>query len=309
MSQSGVSVIVPAYNHAAFLETCIRSLVDQSQVPLEVWVINDGSTDDTQAVLDELKLKFQCLKVIHKVNEGVSAARNVGLDHATKEFIQFLDADDLLEPGKIQFQWKQLIENPQWDLVYGPSLLFGPDIATMTPGFSVSGLNGGGDQKDILTHLVRYIPFQIGTALIRRSAIGLTRFDPALKASEDWKFILELGLKGIRFQEAAMGCPALLHRQTGDKKLSRSYFEAEMKVRAFIRNHPKVDKEFWRLSEKQRRWYSLQEYRRRRNFWPFTRNLFGFLFSLPLKTRTEWKMLIGEVLFPEWYQWWKQKII
>jgi glycosyltransferase involved in cell wall biosynthesis len=307
MSKPTISVIIPVYNHADYLDECIGSVLAQGIDDLELIVINDGSTDPSETLLRTWQNRYAGMNVIHKQNEGVSVARNLGLELATGEFVQFLDADDILAPGKLAFQVQEMNENPHFDLVYGPSLLFRDKQQVLGPGFSVSALEGRSDRKEILRHLVRYIPFQIGVALVRRSAISDTRFDPQLKASEDWKFMLQLGLKGLYFHECSPACPALMHRLGGDKKVQRSYFEAEMNVRAFIKAEKNVPDDLKRLSEKQRRWYSLKEYRQQGKILPFTKNLLGYLFSLPLKTRAEWKMLFGEVLFPEWYQRWKQK--
>lgn len=97
-----VSVIIPTYNCAAFVEESIRSVLDQSYRRLECIVIDDGSTDDTPAVL--AAIDDPRLVVIRTENRGISAARNTALDHARGDYIAFQDADDRWCPGKLERQ-------------------------------------------------------------------------------------------------------------------------------------------------------------------------------------------------------------
>ena len=87
-----VSVIIPCYNHAQFLPDAIRSVQQQTYSPVEIVVVNDGSTDDTETVAKQ----FDTVKHIYQTNRGLSAARNTGIEHSSGEFLVFLDADDWL---------------------------------------------------------------------------------------------------------------------------------------------------------------------------------------------------------------------
>lgn len=93
---SKVSVIVPAYNVGPYISKSIRSLQEQSYKNVEIIVVDDGSTDDTGKIIDQLSQNDERIKVLHKQNAGVSAARNSGLEVASGEFIAFLDGDDYL---------------------------------------------------------------------------------------------------------------------------------------------------------------------------------------------------------------------
>ena len=90
------SVIVPAYNAAEYLEKCVSSVLQQTRENLEVIVVNDGSTDRTPELCEQLRNKDSRVRVIHKENGGLSSARNLGLEAATGEYVFFLDADDWL---------------------------------------------------------------------------------------------------------------------------------------------------------------------------------------------------------------------
>lgn len=89
-----LSIIVPCYNVENYVEKSIKSLVNQTLKDIEIIAIDDGSTDNTSKILDNLKKKNKNLVVIHKKNEGVSIARNEGLKIAKGEYIGFLDSDD-----------------------------------------------------------------------------------------------------------------------------------------------------------------------------------------------------------------------
>ncbi len=96
-----LSIIVPVYNAEAFLQNCLDSFYAQnlSEDKYEVLCVNDGSSDKSASILDEYALHHNNLRVFHQENAGVSTARNVGLDHATGEYIWFVDADDFIAAG------------------------------------------------------------------------------------------------------------------------------------------------------------------------------------------------------------------
>lgn len=94
-----VSIIIPAYNIRDYIEKCLNSVLNQDYDKdcLEIVVVDDGSTDGTSEILDEFARSYSSIKVIHKPNEGVSAARNDGIKASTGEFIFFFDGDDFQE--------------------------------------------------------------------------------------------------------------------------------------------------------------------------------------------------------------------
>lgn len=90
-----VSVIIPAYNAADYLEACLNAVCAQSYQNVEVLLINDGSTDGTQTIAQRYSRYDSRVKLIETENRGVSEARNTGLDHATGRYVTFIDADDI----------------------------------------------------------------------------------------------------------------------------------------------------------------------------------------------------------------------
>ena len=99
---SNISVIIPVYNCGQFLRRCLDSLVDQSFKDWEAICINDGSKDNSGAILDEYAAADKRFKVIHKDNEGVSAARNTALSLVNSDYIMFMDSDDFLHPQAME---------------------------------------------------------------------------------------------------------------------------------------------------------------------------------------------------------------
>lgn len=96
-----VSVIVPVYNVLPYLRQALDSVVGQTYQNLEIIIVDDGSTDGSSGVCDEYAKQDPRVSVIHQNNRGLSAARNVGIDSATGEYLLFLDSDDWMEPNAV----------------------------------------------------------------------------------------------------------------------------------------------------------------------------------------------------------------
>lgn len=97
MENCKVSIIVPVYNAGEYLEVCLDSLVSQDMDEIEIIIINDGSTDISRDICQHYAEKYPYVEMVDKANEGVSVARNVGLDLAKGKYITFVDADDYVE--------------------------------------------------------------------------------------------------------------------------------------------------------------------------------------------------------------------
>jgi glycosyltransferase involved in cell wall biosynthesis len=110
-----ISTIIPSYNSARFVLQAVQSALEQTYSPVEVIVVDDGSTDDTRNRLASLK---DCIHYVYQSNGGVAKARNRGISEAQGELIAFLDADDQWLPAKLQKQWECLQVNPNVCLVH-----------------------------------------------------------------------------------------------------------------------------------------------------------------------------------------------
>lgn len=92
-----VSVIVPVYNVEKYLRKCMDSLVNQTLKDIEIVVVNDGSPDGSDLIMQEYVEKYDCVKYLKKENGGIASARNMGLNHACGEYIAFCDSDDYVD--------------------------------------------------------------------------------------------------------------------------------------------------------------------------------------------------------------------
>ena len=97
-----ISIVVTAYNVKKYLPTCLDSIMNQSVVPDEVIVIDDGSTDETGLIADEYARIYAIVKTMHTENSGVSRARNLGLQEVTSDYVWFVDGDDYIEVNAIE---------------------------------------------------------------------------------------------------------------------------------------------------------------------------------------------------------------
>lgn len=103
-----ISIIVPVYNVEKYLTRCVESLKNQTIQNLEIILIDDGSTDESGKICDELKKEDQRIKVMHKQNEGQGIARNFGIEIAEGEYVAFVDSDDYIEEETYQYMLNQM---------------------------------------------------------------------------------------------------------------------------------------------------------------------------------------------------------
>lgn len=103
-----ISVIIPVYNNVDFLPQCLNSLLAQSFQDFEGILVDDGSNDGSETICDDYQKRDSRLKVIHIKNQGVSHARNVGLDNAKGEWVSFVDSDDWIDPAYLSTLYEQI---------------------------------------------------------------------------------------------------------------------------------------------------------------------------------------------------------
>jgi glycosyltransferase involved in cell wall biosynthesis len=204
-----VSIVITAYNKAQYLEQSVRSVLAQTYPDIECLIVDDGSTDNTAQVAEQLVGLDERIRYLPKPNGGVSSARNFGLEHAKGEWIQFLDADDWIPKDKIQAQlshvqslgltdtevviysdYERVFVNRQGHVLETrmctvgeltqekmiERLLICPDFLAATP-----------------------FPLLQQTMLMKRSLLDRIRFDERLKACEDREFVINLISENIPF--------------------------------------------------------------------------------------------------------------
>jgi len=210
-----VSVIIPSFNCAQYLADAVRSVFGQTYSALECVVIDDGSTDHTSDVLEELLTHYPLLKVAKKVNGGLSSARNMGLRLCSGSYLSFLDADDVLLPDKIEPQVKVFNANPEVDLVYGDYLIASEKLDALA--VFVAEMPRELDPFDAFCFRNWFGPM---VPLIRRRLSDkIGEFDEQLAAAEDWDYWIRCA-KIARI--AYLPGPVALYRQHGCQ-MSKNY--------------------------------------------------------------------------------------
>lgn len=119
-----VSLIIPAYNAALFLEQAIRSALGQTISYAEIIVIDDGSSDNTA---DIARLFGDSVRLLQQSNRGVAAARNLGIEVAQNALLAFLDADDVMPAGRLEWQLSMFRRNPALEISLGQQVVFSAD--------------------------------------------------------------------------------------------------------------------------------------------------------------------------------------
>ena len=198
--KSKVSVIIPCYNYAHFLEDAIGSVLDQTYSNWECLIIDDGSTDSTKMVASKLKKKDSRIKYFHHQNKGLSATRNRGFTLSKGDYIQFLDADDMIHPNKLLEQVEILDNNETIGVSYTNYQTFRNKLSNLTGRYSHLTL-GDNPLEDFLFKWERGLSIPINSALFRRTVFkDIDKpFIEELKAKEDWVMWVRLAAHGVSF--------------------------------------------------------------------------------------------------------------
>lgn len=106
-----ISIITPIYNAEIYLVQSLESIINQSYPNTEIVLVNDGSTDSSQAICEEYTHKYGNIKLINQFNGGVASARNTGLKHSTGKFIIHVDSDDIILPNALEELYKSIVDN------------------------------------------------------------------------------------------------------------------------------------------------------------------------------------------------------
>ena len=202
-----VSIIVPCYNYAKFLPFALDSILAQQLEAWECVIVDDGSVDDTGVVARAYVDKDKRFRYIYQQNSGLSAARNTGLSNTTAEYIQFLDADDLIDEQKLFLQSTYLDEHNEVDIVYGDEGFFHTDNEAVK-------LKGRDSEQNKFQHLkvsgrggsmFRVFAdnnfISVSSPLIRRSIVNkVGDFDTTYRSYEDWHFWFRVVAEGAFFK-------------------------------------------------------------------------------------------------------------
>jgi glycosyltransferase involved in cell wall biosynthesis len=272
-----VSVVIPAYQSAAYLSATLASVFAQTHAPREVIVVDDGSTDATVSVA-----QAGGAHVIVQPNSGPSAARNRGIAAATSPWIAFIDSDDLWEPAALQRLCTAARLCPDLDFVFCDSVTFaqagtlpGTDLlryadyravqrTPVAPGIVRC------DHASLVERFRRSMFILTSTVLVRREALlacGL--FDAGLLIAEDWDLFLRL----FRETSAAVVEEPLVRYRLHERNLTRdgllnSAYQAKLaqRVIAHPERYPAGSDAYYRAAEPRRLWLGALEALRANRF-------------------------------------------
>ena len=212
-----VSVIIPVYNVEKYLKRCTDSILGQSYTDLEVILIDDGSTDSSGEICDQIMQADPRVKVIHKKNGGVSSARNCGLDLCTGAYVSFADADDWMHPDMLRdmiaaieaheadfavCKEQHVTEGPSGELVFSEAKRWD----------SISGQLAV--DRDGVYQKVFAQTATLWNKVFRRDLIGEKRLDTSLRYGEDCAFVLDV----LNNANRAVIVPEVYYNYFSDRK-------------------------------------------------------------------------------------------
>lgn len=183
MSKNLVSIIVPVFNVENYIQRCIDSLCNQTYKNLEIILVNDGSLDNSALLCETAAKRDNRIKVIHQKNSGSSIARNKGLEHATGEFITFVDSDDHMETNTIE-EALQLLINHDLDTV---------EYERDDPS-GKKNLDGSfviETQEQAIIRIIKDSSFQVWKRIYKASLISNMKFIPGI-IHQDVFFVVDL---------------------------------------------------------------------------------------------------------------------
>ena len=232
MNRGLVSTIIPVYNRPLQLREAVASVLGQDYRPIEIIIVDDGSSDDTFAVAQALALEHPgIIRAITQTNAGPGRAREQGRQRAQGEFIQYLDSDDILLPGKFAAQVDALRQHQEAHVAYGITWLrrsdgtlikeahkdTGKSIPTMFPAFLVS----------------RW--WETATPLYRSNICNKAGPWTELRLEEDWEYDCRIASLGAKL----VWCPVPVseHRDHEGGRLSRGASLDEHRMRQRARSH------------------------------------------------------------------------
>jgi glycosyltransferase involved in cell wall biosynthesis len=203
---ASISAVIPAFNSAKYIEEALSSVFAQTRVPEQIIIVDDGSTDNTQKILEPYLGRIQYL---YQENHGEAAARNTGIRHASGNFIAFLDADDIWLPEKLELQMDYFGRNPQCGLVYTDMAIF--DHSGVVHESVKEWLGMSLPVGRVFPQLFWETLFGSGTVVCRRECferIGF--FDESFPLGCDYEMWLRLAR---RFEFGCVDQPLLRYRQ------------------------------------------------------------------------------------------------
>lgn len=213
-----VSVIIPVFNRPETLPLAVASILRQHcALPIDVLIIDDGSSDATPEVIDALKHRHPEIRSVRRENGGVARARNTGLDNLRPDtaFVTFLDSDDVMVADRFAHDLAILLEQPELELTYGAMIVthaIDPQALALPP---------GARHRQITS-------IHLSCGLFRRALIDrIGRFDESMQQAEDLDYMLRIFETGTTFRQTDTVCHLYLRypgNMSRDQALNRRWF-------------------------------------------------------------------------------------
>lgn len=219
-----VSIIIPSYNYGFVIEQTLENLLDQSYTNWEAIVVDDGSSDNTSEIVGKFAAKDSRISYIIQKNSGVSVARNLGFKHSKGDYIQFLDADDLLSKEKLTVQVAFMEQHPETDISYTDHLYFETDKPDIVyPDYEMNNhnwlpkVNAAG--YEVVNTLIYSNIAVVSSPMLRRDIVEkVNGFPEFSNYTEDWEFWFLCAVHGAHYSfcdnDAAKTLIRIHHRNT-----------------------------------------------------------------------------------------------
>ncbi len=222
-----ISVVVPCYNQARFLRRCVKSVLDAYLQNIEILIVDDGSTDDTLSVARTIDGP---VTIIRQSNAGLSAARNIGLRHATGQFVYLLDADDYVLSDAFGEVCRNQLTSTEADVLFGNWQVVSADekFQRIDEPRLIEG-------PDTVHQLLAGNAFPVHAAITRRvKFVEAGDFDTILRGFEDWDMWIRIAKAGGMFQRIE---PTICAYRQSAGSMSRSHTRMLESGLTVIRKH------------------------------------------------------------------------
>ena len=233
-----VSVIMPAYNVASYIAAAMDSALGQTFDDLEVVVVNDGSTDDTPAIVSRYTARDDRVRLLHQTNGGISVARNTALRVARGQYFALLDADDVWDPEYLAEQMAIFRARPDVSIVTGNAV----NLGGLLTGQPARPWPDPRPEPTLQTMLADEEAVFIMSIFSRRVYEQIGGFDETIRSNEDYDYWLRASLAGFRF--ARNDKPLGEYRRRSDSvsacdaRMVRGILHILRKIRPMLHEYP-----------------------------------------------------------------------
>ena len=247
MSSPKLSIIIPVYNAEKYIEECIKSVLNQKYKDFEIIIVNDGSTDNSLNIISKLKNSYGKIKLFNLENNGVSNARNFGIEQSKGEYIGFVDADDLIDEEMYLTLMKNM-ENESLDIIMCARENFYVNTNKTNKIFLDIDTNVKIERKfyeEKLLPLIVKLDDSISSVwskMYRKSVIieNDIKFDVNLNINEDWNFNIDF--LGFSKNFMYINKPYYKYRVENNQSLSRKFRNDYFDI--YVKKYNKIYKKF-----------------------------------------------------------------